>query len=1266
MSIGNPHETILEFLNSGNPDLQIPALYQLSDNLSFANDETLGDFPVHQIAIALLNCLNLNTNTEYIQSLAAKCMASFLNSHTRSTRALIENGALDLILQSLNNSMNIETIEQLLRSTQVIAEYRPDDLGNVVGLAPFLRVFQFVEESHQANLFDSPNQRLIFTRLIFHTIYLLTSQTFYDNYFDSLDGLIAAMNIEDQKSLEDATNSVLSIFSKLSSSILKRKAKQIPRLIKSLCDILQNLRNEQQIDKAIQFLRKLSDDYQTANFLVDSGFDFNVLVGSSIVNENDEEEETIETATLEAQNSIPSQVSDLNVEAVPFLPINKNSQTTVFETILNLLPVTQFPICTINRNRDIKMIAHAKEFAERVQPVLLNYLLKASDPHPLSIISLAQTLSLTPNFKITKDLIHVLCGFAQQEHLRAQTLYFVQSNKNKDPYIKYGLVSALINKPLPNMNTFFKWYLLEIDKLTKECKVSAVQCDFKQFKDIWSLIKNLNQFAPYELLSEGCLEHAKHLCSDLIKKPSLLQNDPHTLDDFQPLVDALLKLLKFLQVYPPNDDFKSSLNELVQLSLPINIQIENPPIEKPQQKPPPTEKNDSVPQPNPVPLFKDPMLAKPTESSFANPPKPMNTFQSTFSVRNFTDIYTRLKNCAIFGENFYNFNIQNKSISSIGSKWRQKQTRLEQIMLQPPIFDDVQKTTLSAFYHAFEDPNYTHCTFMLNQKQKLYPYDPIFRFALSTPQDMKNKMSSPSNLGVLTVTPYEQNYDLKEIDLLTPFQVPTFNIDAQLLEVLNLLKFLKEDVFPHIKTPQPTKKSVMNLKSPKFETKLTSMITTPFPVVTCLHPSVQIIGNFPFLFSYETRFYIYKSITVSYYAAIKNAVQLKPLLQLSKTPKRKTLYSSMNSSSSNLSQPQRNVLTDHSTHLKVQIDRNRLFEDGCLLLEKFGHPFFFFDISYDDEAGVGIGPTREFFSSLGLEFCKTKRNMWRPHFLTKTEENDESLVENPQGLYPMINAPVHLFELLGKLCGKAVEMDYLISIPFSTAFFKAFKGLDVGLEEIDPQLAQSLQKATLESMTFLPFVYPGTEIELKEGGKDIEITEENFEEYKQLVKKFTLNLDAIEAFKRGFHSIISPGFDSFFSPTEFIHLICGNELGHSKLTITDFLENTMISHGYTSESPQIAQLFEVVESFSTEHQKLFVRFVTGSERLPVGGLKNLTPRFTIARKEPENQNQNPDHLLPSVMTCTNYFKLPPYSSKEIMREKLLIAICEGQGAFLLT
>jgi len=36
------------------------------------------------------------------------------------------------------------------------------------------------------------------------------------------------------------------------------------------------------------------------------------------------------------------------------------------------------------------------------------------------------------------------------------------------------------------------------------------------------------------------------------------------------------------------------------------------------------------------------------------------------------------------------------------------------------------------------------------------------------------------------------------------------------------------------------------------------------------------------------------------------------------------------------------------------------------------------------------------------------------------------------------------------------------------------------------------------------------------------------------------------------------------------------------------------------------------------------------------------------------------------MTCASYLKMPPYSSREVLRERLLFAITEGKGSFHLS
>jgi E3 ubiquitin-protein ligase TRIP12 len=47
---------------------------------------------------------------------------------------------------------------------------------------------------------------------------------------------------------------------------------------------------------------------------------------------------------------------------------------------------------------------------------------------------------------------------------------------------------------------------------------------------------------------------------------------------------------------------------------------------------------------------------------------------------------------------------------------------------------------------------------------------------------------------------------------------------------------------------------------------------------------------------------------------------------------------------------------------------------------------------------------------------------------------------------------------------------------------------------------------------------------------------------------------------------------------------------------------------------------------------LFLKFLTGSKRLPLGGFKSLSPPLTLVLKR-ENAGQRPDDLLPSVMAC---------------------------------
>ena len=109
------------------------------------------------------------------------------------------------------------------------------------------------------------------------------------------------------------------------------------------------------------------------------------------------------------------------------------------------------------------------------------------------------------------------------------------------------------------------------------------------------------------------------------------------------------------------------------------------------------------------------------------------------------------------------------------------------------------------------------------------------------------------------------------------------------------------------------------------------------------------------------------------------------------------------------------------------------------------------------------------------------------------------------------------------------------------------------------------------------------------------------------------------------------------------------------------MKNLLPAHGFTHSSATYLNLIEILGGYSAKEQQEFLRFVTGSPRLPCGGLAALSPKLTVVKKEDSS-----DQHLPSVMTCQNYLKLPDYSSMQTLRDNLSYAIRECAQTFYLS
>ncbi|XP_075057748.1 E3 ubiquitin-protein ligase TRIP12 isoform X10 [Mixophyes fleayi] len=403
---------------------------------------------------------------------------------------------------------------------------------------------------------------------------------------------------------------------------------------------------------------------------------------------------------------------------------------------------------------------------------------------------------------------------------------------------------------------------------------------------------------------------------------------------------------------------------------------------------------------------------------------------------------------------------------------------------------------------------------------------------------------------------------------------------------------------------------------------------------------------------------------------------------------------------------------------KRTVNRDELLKQAESVMQDLGSSRAMLEIQYENEVGTGLGPTLEFYALVSQELQRADLGLWRGEEITlvnpKGSQEGTKYIHNLQGLFALpfgrTAKPAHIakvkmkFRFLGKLMAKAIMDFRLVDIPLGLPFYKWMLRQESSLTShdlvnIDPVVAKSVyhleeivrqkkrlqqdKAQTKESLQFalqslnmsgcsiddlgLDFTLPGfPNIELKKGGKDTQVTIQNLDQYVQLVIYWALNEGVsrqFDSFRDGFESVFPLNHLQYFYPEELDQLLCGSKA--DPWDVKTLMECCRPDHGYTHDSRAVKFLFEILSSFDNEQQRLFLQFVTGSPRLPVGGFRSLNPPLTIVRKTFES-TENPDDFLPSVMTCVNYLKLPDYSSIEIMREKLLIAAREGQQSFHLS
>lgn len=140
-----------------------------------------------------------------------------------------------------------------------------------------------------------------------------------------------------------------------------------------------------------------------------------------------------------------------------------------------------------------------------------------------------------------------------------------------------------------------------------------------------------------------------------------------------------------------------------------------------------------------------------------------------------------------------------------------------------------------------------------------------------------------------------------------------------------------------------------------------------------------------------------------------------------------------------------------------------------------------------------------------------------------------------------------------------------------------------------------------------------------------------------------------KGFHEGFMRVCGGRVMKLFKPHELMAVIIGNE----DYNWEEFEQHAEYKNGYTANDPTIRMFWDVFHNeLSAAEKKKFLLFLTGSDRIPIQGMKGI--KIYI-------QPVADDNCLPVAHVCASLLDLPRYGSKGKLRYKLMQAIQQTHG-----
>ena len=140
------------------------------------------------------------------------------------------------------------------------------------------------------------------------------------------------------------------------------------------------------------------------------------------------------------------------------------------------------------------------------------------------------------------------------------------------------------------------------------------------------------------------------------------------------------------------------------------------------------------------------------------------------------------------------------------------------------------------------------------------------------------------------------------------------------------------------------------------------------------------------------------------------------------------------------------------------------------------------------------------------------------------------------------------------------------------------------------------------------------------------------------------------AFERGFKACLNPDSLNILNPTILQSIVEGTQ----EIDLAELRRYTRYN-GWDASHQTIRDFWSIVKRYDEPMKRRLLEFVTASDRVPVGGMQNI--QFVIQR----NGEEGPLGRLPTAYTCYGTLLLPEYQDKEVLRERLGMALENAQG-----